>query len=80
MVDWDIRRREPSLRAKVASLRNDALIALSARQIGASVVTGNVKDFELLHRFVPFDLEPFEQTSSDECRPRLWARNSAVDA
>jgi predicted nucleic acid-binding protein len=56
----DIRRREPSLRAKVASLWNDALIALSARQIGASVVTGNVKDFELLHRFVPFDLEPFE--------------------
>lgn len=56
----DIRRREPSLRAKIASLWNDALIALSARQIGASVVTGNVKDFELLHRFVPFDLEPFK--------------------
>jgi predicted nucleic acid-binding protein len=56
----DIRRREPSLRAKLASLWNDALIALSARQIGASVVTGNVKDFELLHRFVSFDLEPFE--------------------
>jgi predicted nucleic acid-binding protein len=56
----DIRRREPSLRAKVASLWNDALIALSARQIGASVVTGNVRDFELLHRFMPFDLEPFE--------------------
>jgi predicted nucleic acid-binding protein len=56
----DIRRREPSLRAKVPSLWNDALIALSARQIGASVVTGNVKDFELLRRFMPFDLEPFE--------------------
>jgi predicted nucleic acid-binding protein len=55
----DIRRREPSLRAKVASLWNDALIALSARQIGASVVTGNVKNFELLHRVMPFDLEPF---------------------
>lgn len=56
----DIRRREPSLRTKAPSLWNDALIALSARQIGASVVTGNVKDFELLHRFMPFDLEPFE--------------------
>jgi predicted nucleic acid-binding protein len=56
----DIRRREPSLRTKVTSLWNDALIALSARQIGAAVITGNVRDFELLHRFMPFDLEPFE--------------------
>ena len=56
----DIRRREPGLRDKIASLWNDALIALSARQIGASVVTANVGDFELLRRFVRFDLEPFE--------------------
>ena len=42
----------------VAALREG--IAPSARQIGASVVTGNVTDFELLHRFMPFDLEPFE--------------------
>ena len=56
----DIRRREPGLRDKIARLWNDALIALSARQIGASVVTGNVGDFELLRRFVRFDLEPFE--------------------
>ena len=55
----DIRRREPGLRAKIASLWNDALIALSARQIGASVVTDNVRDFELLRRSVRFDLEPF---------------------
>ena len=45
----DIRRREPGPRAKIASLWNDALIALSARQIGASIVTDNVKDFELLY-------------------------------
>jgi predicted nucleic acid-binding protein len=38
--------------------RNDALIALSALQVGASLVTHNVKDFELLRRSVPFDLEP----------------------
>ena len=56
----DIRRREPGLRDKITSLWNDALIALSARQIGAAVVTGNVGDFELLRRFVRFDLEPFE--------------------
>ena len=56
----DIRRREPGLRDKIARLWNDVLIALSARQIGASVVTGNVEDFELLCRFVRFDLEPFE--------------------
>ena len=56
----DIRRREPGLRDKIARLWNDVLIALSARQIGASVVTGNVEDFELLRRFVRFDLEPFE--------------------
>jgi predicted nucleic acid-binding protein len=55
----DIRRREPGMRDKIASLWNDALIALSARQIGAAVVTGNVGDFELLRRFVRFDLEPF---------------------
>jgi predicted nucleic acid-binding protein len=56
----DIRRREPGMRDKIARLWNDTLIALSARQIGASVVTGNVGDFELLRRFVRFDLEPFE--------------------
>jgi predicted nucleic acid-binding protein len=55
----EIRRREPGLRARIASLWNDALIALSARQIGASIITDNVKDFELLRRSVPFDLEPF---------------------
>ena len=57
----DIRRGEPGMRDKIARLWNDALIALSARQIGASVVTGNVGDFELLRRFVRFDLEPFER-------------------
>ena len=55
----DIRRREPGLRAKIVSLWNDALIALSARQIGAVIVTDNVRDFELLRRSVRFDLEPF---------------------
>ena len=56
----DIRRGEPGLRDEIASLWNATLIALSARQIGASVVTANVGDFELLRRFVRFDFEPFE--------------------
>lgn len=55
----EIRRREPGLRAKISSLWNDALIALCARQIGAAIVTDNLKDFELFRRSVRFDLEPF---------------------
>ncbi|WP_188722803.1 type II toxin-antitoxin system VapC family toxin [Nitratireductor aestuarii] len=32
---------------------NDALILLQARQLGASVLTGNVRDFDLLTQIVP---------------------------
>ena len=32
---------------------NDALIFLQARQLGASVLTGNVRDFDLLSQLVP---------------------------
>ena len=49
-------RREPAMRAKVRGLWNDALIAMSARQIGATVVTGNVDDFTLLRRYVRFEM------------------------
>lgn len=52
-----IARLEPALRTKVRGLWNDALIALSANQIGATVVTENMHDFELLHRYVRFELE-----------------------
>jgi predicted nucleic acid-binding protein len=63
--DWEragdvlgrIRRIEPRLRSKVPTLWNDVLIALSARQIGATLVTRNVEDFELLRRYVRFELE-----------------------
>jgi len=50
-------QREPGLRTKVRTLWNDALIALSARQIGATVVTENLDDFRLLQRYVRFKLE-----------------------
>lgn len=52
-----IRVKEPPLRSKVPTLWNDLLIALSARQIGAMVVTSNAGDFELLRRYVRFELE-----------------------
>ena len=52
-----IARREPGLRTKLRGLWNDALIALSARQIGATLVTENLDDFELLRRYVRFELQ-----------------------
>jgi predicted nucleic acid-binding protein len=52
-----IARREPSLRTRVRGLWNDTLIALSARQIGATVVTENMRDFTLLRRYARFALE-----------------------
>jgi predicted nucleic acid-binding protein len=40
-----------------AAFVNDVLIALSARSIGATVVTSNVRDFEAIRRIEPFALE-----------------------
>lgn len=53
-----LRQREPGFRSKIVYLWNDLLIALCARQIGATVVTENLRDFELLRRYVSFDLAP----------------------
>jgi predicted nucleic acid-binding protein len=53
-----ISRREPALRPKLRALWNDALIALSARQIGATLVTENLRDFALLRRYTRFEIEP----------------------
>lgn len=51
----------PQFRSKLnQGLLNDILIALSARSIGASVVTGNVEDFRLIQRFRAFNLEAIE--------------------
>lgn len=41
---------------KTASITNDVLIALSARQIGATVGTQNRRDFEAIKRSRHFDL------------------------
>lgn len=53
-----LRVRQPDVRSKVPALWRDLLIALSARQVGATVVAENVQDFELLRRYVRFDLAP----------------------
>ena len=47
---WD---RHPDLRTE--SFLHDALIAASARRIGATVVTWNVKDFETIAKVLPHD-------------------------
>jgi len=52
-----VARRDPMFRSRVRTLWNDALIALSARQIGATLVTETVRDFQRLRRYVQFDLE-----------------------
>ncbi len=46
---------DAGLEIRRASLVNDVLIALSARTIGATVVTQD-RDFEAIHRVVAFDL------------------------
>ena len=51
-----IRSRNPAVASKLPRLWNDLLIALSAAQVGAIVVTHNRDDFVLLRRHVPFTL------------------------
>ncbi len=54
-----IREEVPQIRSKLPALFNDALIALSAIQIGGSICTRNKEDFELLRRYRKFELELF---------------------
>jgi hypothetical protein len=44
---------EPGYRSRVTTLQNDILIALSAKRVGAVVVTENEKDFSLIRDHVP---------------------------
>ncbi|MGH7355954.1 MAG: type II toxin-antitoxin system VapC family toxin, partial [Candidatus Rokuibacteriota bacterium] len=48
----ELRHRDPGLRSRLTRLWNDALIALSARQVGAAVVTTDLRDFVLLGRYL----------------------------
>lgn len=56
----EIKRKEPQYRSKISGLFNDALIALCASQLGATVYTRNESDFRLIQRFRNFDLEVFK--------------------
>lgn len=41
---------------RVRDMVNDALIATSARSYGATVVTANLKDFQMIQEIRPFDM------------------------
>jgi len=57
-----IERKDRSWRSKLPALLNDILIALSARRIGATVVTHNARDFRLIQRYRPFSLRAVART------------------
>lgn len=43
-----LRREKPNLRTKLSQMINDTLIAMSARSIGATIITLNSSDFEAI--------------------------------
>jgi predicted nucleic acid-binding protein len=51
-----MRKRERYDPNKVREMAFDVLIALSARSIGATVITCNVADFQTIRRYRPFHL------------------------
>ena len=65
-----ILRTAPGYRSKLPALQNDILISLSARRIGATVVSENEEDFALIQRSVSFSLLvlPPPPASSEEER------------
>jgi predicted nucleic acid-binding protein len=52
----ELRGNRLSPSSRLTSLANDVLIALSARSIGAIVMTQNKRDFEAIQRIRPFRL------------------------
>ena len=51
----------PSGRSKLhQGFLNDILIALSARSMGATVITQNVEDFRMIQQYKAFNLGPLE--------------------
>ena len=55
-----IEQRDRTRRSKLPALLNDILIALSARQVGAMVITYNRDDFRLIRRHLGFSLRILE--------------------
>ena len=52
-----LRSREHFDTAKIRELAFDVLIALSARSIGATLITCNETDFQVIRRHLPFSLD-----------------------
>jgi predicted nucleic acid-binding protein len=59
-----IARKDAACKSKLPLLLNDVLIALSARRIGAQVVTYNGKDFRLIKRQTNFALRVLEPATA----------------
>ena len=55
-----IETKERGWRSKLPALLNDILIALCARRIGATLLTYNKEDFQLIHRRKDFSLRILE--------------------
>jgi predicted nucleic acid-binding protein len=53
-------QRKDQVDRLAGSFVNDILIAISAKTIGAKVVTLNSEDFSLIRRYTPFSLETLE--------------------
>jgi predicted nucleic acid-binding protein len=53
----EISRQEPNQRSRIPRLTNDALLAMSVIQIGATLYTFNGEDFRLIARYKEFSLE-----------------------
>jgi len=52
-------RKRPDLKSKKIALINDILIALSCRRIGATLITLNSQDFEVIRGFIQFRFQGF---------------------
>ena len=59
LVAVRIALRHPDLKNRKIALINDVLIALSCRQIGATLVTLNTEDFEIIREIVHFRFREF---------------------
>ena len=57
LIIGEIILRRPDLKNKKALLFNDCLIAASSRIVNAKVVTANKADFELIRRWLNFEVE-----------------------
>lgn len=60
MIGRKIVRKHPSLKSKRFALLNDILIALCCRRIGATLITRNEKDFQVISAFSPVRFEVWE--------------------